>query len=154
MPSYNENRAAAYCCLEELEIDLMNVRACTTGWYISVIARMPQKRITVKMKVGAIFGQQLAVQAYMFLETIGKSCYPVTDSWMLIREQEPAGACYICENHGHTSVDYPRLKSGGPQNKVECMGKWNWSPITSQELKKVLIKIYCIEKCLLDLDPI
>ncbi len=25
---------------------------------------------------------------------------------------------------------------------------------TSQELKKVLIKIYCIKKCLLDLDPI
>ncbi len=27
-------------------------------------------------------------------------------------------------------------------------------PATSQELKKVLIKIYCIKKCLLDLDPI
>jgi hypothetical protein len=25
---------------------------------------------------------------------------------------------------------------------------------TSQELKKVIIRIYCIEKCLLDLDPI
>jgi hypothetical protein len=33
------------------------------GWDITVTARMPQKGITMKMKVGVILGQQLAVQA-------------------------------------------------------------------------------------------
>ncbi len=56
MPSYFENRAAAYGCLEELEIDPMTVRACTPVWDTSVIARMPQKGITMKMKAGVILG--------------------------------------------------------------------------------------------------
>ncbi len=30
----------------------------------------------------------------------------------------------------------------------------NLPPAASQELKKVIIEIYCIKKCLLDLDPI
>ncbi len=58
----------------------MTARACTPGWDITVIARMPQKRITMKMKAGVIIGQQLAVQADRFLETIDEPCYPVTGS--------------------------------------------------------------------------
>jgi hypothetical protein len=57
MMSYIKNRAAAYSCLEELEIDLMAVRACTLGWGISVITRMPLKGITMKMKAGVNLGQ-------------------------------------------------------------------------------------------------
>jgi hypothetical protein len=60
-PSNFENRAAAYGHIEELEIDPMTTRACTLEWDISVIARMPQKGITLKMKVGFTLGQQLAV---------------------------------------------------------------------------------------------
>jgi hypothetical protein len=37
---------------------------------------------------------------------------------------------------------------------VEAQWKSYLDGSTSQELKKVIIKIYCIEKCLLDLDPI
>ncbi len=70
----------AYGCLEELKIDQMTARACTPGWDISVIARMPKKGITMKMKVGVILGQQLAIQADRFLEILDKSCYPVTGS--------------------------------------------------------------------------
>jgi hypothetical protein len=45
----------------------MTARACTPGWDTFVIARMPQKGITMKMKAGVILGQQLAIQADRFL---------------------------------------------------------------------------------------
>jgi hypothetical protein len=77
------------------------------------------------MKVGVILGQQLAVQADRFLETLDQSCNPVTGSRMYIREQEAAGVCYLCATHGHTSVNCPRLKSREPQIKAECMGEWH-----------------------------
>ncbi len=48
----------------------------------------------MKMKVGVILGQQLAVQADRFLETIDESLSTVTGSQMHIREQEAAGVCY------------------------------------------------------------
>jgi hypothetical protein len=41
----------------------MTTRACVPGWDITVTARMPQKRITMKMMVEVILGQQLAIQA-------------------------------------------------------------------------------------------
>jgi hypothetical protein len=137
LPSYIKNRAAAYGCPEELKIDPMNAMAWALGWDISVIARMPQKGITMKMKAGVIFGQQLAVQADRFLKTIDKSCYPVTGSWMIIREQEVAGVCYLCAMHGHNSVNCPRLKSKAPQIKAEHMGKWYWSTINMQNLPRL-----------------
>ncbi len=124
MRYYIQDRAVAYGCLEELDIDPMTVRACTPTWNISVIARMPQKEITMKMKVGGILRKQLAVQADRFLETIVESCYSVTSSQAIIREQEAAGVCYLCAMCGHTSVDCPRLKSGAPQIEAERMGKW------------------------------
>jgi hypothetical protein len=80
MPSSIKNRAAAYGCLEELKIDPMTARACTPGWDIYVIARMPQRGFTMKMKAGVILGQQLTIQADSFLEICDKSCYPVTGS--------------------------------------------------------------------------
>jgi hypothetical protein len=48
MPSYSyiKNQAAAYGCIEELEVDLMAVRVCTPGLDITVIVKMPQKGIT------------------------------------------------------------------------------------------------------------
>jgi hypothetical protein len=101
-------------CLEELEVDLMDVRVCTPGWDITVIVKMLQKGITLKMKVGIILEQQLAIQADRFLETFEKSCYLVTGSQMIIREQEATGVCYLCAMHGHISVNCPKLKSGGP----------------------------------------
>jgi hypothetical protein len=67
MPSYLESRAEAYGCLEELQIDLRAARACTPGWNITVIASMPQKGITIKIKPEVILGQQLAIQADGFL---------------------------------------------------------------------------------------
>ncbi len=126
MPSYIMNQAAVCGCLEELKVDLMVTRVCTPGWDITVIAKIPQKRITMKMKVGVILGQQLAIQADRFLEieTIDESCYPVTDSRLIIREQEAVVACYLCAMCGHTSVDCPKLKSGGPWNKVDLMSDW------------------------------
>jgi hypothetical protein len=82
----------AYGCLEELKVDLIDARVCTLSWDITVISMMPQKGITMKMKAGVIIGQQLAVQADRSLETIDKSCYPVTGSQMIIlREQEAVG---------------------------------------------------------------
>jgi hypothetical protein len=90
MPTYIQDRASAYGCLEELEIDPMTAWACTLERDISVIATMPQKGITIEMKAGVILGQQLAVQADRFLETIDESCYPVTGSGMIIRELEAA----------------------------------------------------------------
>ncbi len=56
----------------------MAAKVCTLGRDISVIAKTPQKGITMKLKVGVTLGQQLAVQADRFLETIDESCYPVT----------------------------------------------------------------------------
>ncbi len=78
MPSYTQDRAVAYGCLEELIDDPMTTRACSLEWDITVTGRMPQKGITMKMKAGVILGQQLAVQADWFLETIDESCHPVT----------------------------------------------------------------------------
>ncbi len=72
-----------------------------------------------------------------FLEIIDKSLNPVTRGQMIIREQEAAGVCYWCAKHGHISVDCPRLKLGGPQNKAECMGNWYWSNINMQSLPKL-----------------
>jgi hypothetical protein len=91
MPYYIENRAEAYGCIEELKIDPVTVKAFTPRWDISVIARMPQKGITMKMKVGVTLGQQLVIQADRFLEILDDSCYPVTGSQIIIREQEAAG---------------------------------------------------------------
>jgi hypothetical protein len=50
MLTYLKDRAAAYGCIEELKIDPRTPRACTLGWDIIDIARMPQKGITMKMK--------------------------------------------------------------------------------------------------------
>jgi hypothetical protein len=108
----------------------VTVRAYTPGWDISVIARMTQTGITMKMKAGVILEQQPAIQADRFLEIFDKSCYPVTGSQIIIREQEAAGICNSCAIHGHTSGNCPRLKSGGPQNKVECMDKWYYPVFT------------------------
>jgi hypothetical protein len=90
MPSYLENQAEAYGRLVELKIDPKKARPCTQGWRFSVIASMPQKRITMKIKPEVILGQQLAVQADGFLEIIDKSLNPVTGSRMITREQEAA----------------------------------------------------------------
>jgi hypothetical protein len=80
MLSHIEKRAAAYGCGEEFDIYPMTVKACTPGWEISVIDRMPQELIITKMKAGVILGQQLAIQADRFLETIDESYYPLTGS--------------------------------------------------------------------------
>jgi hypothetical protein len=94
MPSYTQDRAVTYGCLEELVVDPMTVRACTPWWDITVTARMPHRGITMKMKMGVIRGQQLAIQADRFLETIDESLNPVTVGQMIIREKEAAGVCY------------------------------------------------------------
>jgi hypothetical protein len=137
MLSYLESRAEVYGCLEELQIDPRATNACTLGWNITVIASMPQKRITMKIKLEVILGQQLAVQADGFLEIINKSLNPVTGSRMIMKEQEAAGVCYLCAKCGHISVDCPRLKLGGPQNKAECIGSWYRSTINMQNLPKL-----------------
>jgi hypothetical protein len=56
---------------------------------------------------------------------------------MIMREQEAAGVCYLCDKRGHISVNCPRLKLGGPQNKAECMGCWYQSNISMQNLPKL-----------------
>ncbi len=61
MPSYLESRAEVYGCLEELQIDPRAARACTLGWNITVIASMPQKGITMKIKLEVSLRQQLAI---------------------------------------------------------------------------------------------
>ncbi len=91
MLSYIKDRAAAYGCLEELQVDPRTARACTLGWDIYVYAWMPQKGITMKMKAGVILGQQLAIHADTFLETIDESLSTVTGGRMHIRQQEAAG---------------------------------------------------------------
>ncbi len=50
MLSYLENLAVAYGYLIELDVGPMATRACTLGWDSTVIAKMPQKGITVNMK--------------------------------------------------------------------------------------------------------
>jgi hypothetical protein len=122
MPSYLENQAEAYEGLEELKIDSKKARACTPGWSFTVVASMPAKGITMKIKSEVILGQQLAAQADGFLEIIDESLNPVTNSRMIMREQEAAGVFYLCAKRGHISVDCPGLKSGGPQNKAERIG--------------------------------
>jgi hypothetical protein len=124
MPSYLESRAEAYGCLEELEIDSRTARACTLGWDITDEARMAQTGITMKMKLEVILGQLLAVQADRFLEILDNSCYPITGGQMIMREQKAAEVCYVCAKCGHISVDCPKLKSRGPQNKAERVGSW------------------------------
>jgi hypothetical protein len=104
MPSYLENWTATYGHLIEFNFDPMAMRVCILGWDITVIAKMPRKGITLKMKAGVILGQQLAGQENRFLETIDKSCYPVNSSCMIIREQEAAGVCYLCAMRGHTTT--------------------------------------------------
>jgi hypothetical protein len=97
MLSYLKNWTAAYGHLVELNVDLMAARVYTLAWDITVIAKMPQKGITMKMKAGVNLGRQVDVQADRFLETIDKSCYPVTG-------QESA------TNVPCVSVNCPRLK--------------------------------------------
>jgi hypothetical protein len=132
MPSYLESRAESYGHLEEIKIDPRATRACTPGRNITVIASMPQKGIIMKIKPEVSLGQQLAIPADGFLEILDESCYPVTGSRMIMREQEAAGVCYLCAKHGHTSVNCPRLKIGGPQNKAECVGSWYQSNVSMQ----------------------
>ncbi len=93
------------------------------------------------MKAGVILGQQLAVQAGRFLETIDMSSYPVAGGQMHIRQEEAAGVCYLCALHGHTSVDCPRLKSGEPQVEAERVGKWYQSTVSMWKLSR-LYKIW------------
>jgi hypothetical protein len=57
MPSYLESQAEAYERLEKLEIDSKKARACTPGWSFTVIASMPAKGITMKIKPEVILGQ-------------------------------------------------------------------------------------------------
>ena len=83
---------------------------------------MTETEIAMKIKPEVILKQQLAVQADRFLEIIDKSLNPVTASWMIMREQEADGVCYLCAKRGHISVNCPRLKMGGPQSKAEPMG--------------------------------
>jgi hypothetical protein len=81
MPSYLEHQAEAYRHLEELKIYPKKARVCTPDWsFITVIASMPQKEITMKIKPEVTLRQQLAVQADRFLEIIDKSLNPVTHS--------------------------------------------------------------------------
>jgi hypothetical protein len=61
MPSYLENRAEGHGCLVELEVDPRVARAYIPGWNITIIASMPQKGITMKIKPEVILKQQLAV---------------------------------------------------------------------------------------------
>jgi hypothetical protein len=137
MPSYLEIRAEAYGRLEELKVDPKTARACILGWSITVEAVMPHIGITMKMKPEVILRQQLAVQADRFLEIIDKSLNPVTGGQMIMREQEAAGVCYLCAKRGHISVDCPRSKLGGPQNKAERVGSWYQANVNMQNLPKL-----------------
>ncbi len=93
MPSCLENQAEAYRCLEELEIDSKKAKICTSGWSFTVIASMPGKGITMKIKPEVILGQQLATQADRFLEIIDESLNPVPGGQMIMGEQAAAGVC-------------------------------------------------------------
>ncbi len=81
---YIKDSAVACGCLEELKIDPVTTRAYTPCLDITVIARMLQKEITIKMKVGVILRQQLAIQTDRFIETLDESCDPATGSQMYI----------------------------------------------------------------------
>ncbi len=129
MPTYLESQAEAYGHLEELKIDSKKAWVCSPGWSFTVIASMPVKGITMKIKPEFILGQQLATQADRFLEIIDKSLNPVTGRQMIMREQEAAGVCYLCAKCGYISVDCPRSKLGGPQNKAERIGSWHKSNV-------------------------
>jgi hypothetical protein len=56
---------------------------------------------------------------------------------MDIIEQEAPRVCYFYAMRGHTSVDYPRLKSGEPLIKAEHMGKWYQSTVNMQNLPRL-----------------
>jgi hypothetical protein len=56
---------------------------------------------------------------------------------MIMKEQEAAGVCYLCVEHGHISVGCPILESGGPQNKVEGVGQRFQSNVNAQNLPKL-----------------
>jgi hypothetical protein len=127
----------AYARLEELKVDPTTARACTPGWSITVEAVMPCTGITMMMKLEAVMGQRLAVQADMFLGIIDKSLDPVTGGQMIMREQEAAGVCYLCAHLGHISVNCPGLKLGGPQNKAKHVGSWYQSNINTRNLPKL-----------------
>jgi hypothetical protein len=124
MPSYLESGAEAYGCLEELKVVSETARACTPGSSITVEAVLPSAGITMKMKPEVVIGWQLAIQADIFLGIIDRSLDPMTSGRMIMREQETAGVCYLCAKCGHISVNCPRFKLGGPQNKAERMGSW------------------------------
>jgi hypothetical protein len=150
MPSYLENQAEAYGCLEEIDFDPKKARACTPGWCITVEAVNPHTGITMKMKPEVILGQQLAVQADRFLEIIDKSMNPVAGGGrMIMREQEAAEVCYLCANCGHITANCPGLKLGGPQNKAERIGSWYRSNVNIINLPK-LYKIRNRKKPILD----
>ncbi len=70
-----------------------------------------------------------------------------------MREQAATGVCYLCAKRGHISVDCPRLKLGGPQNKAERIGSWYRSNVNMQNLPK-LYKIRNKKKPILDLGAI
>ncbi len=116
---------------------LKKARVCTTGWSFTVIANMPAKGITMKIEPEVILGQQLAARADGFLEIIDESLNPLPGGQLVMREQAAAGVCYLCAKHGHISVDCPRLKLGGPQNKAECIGSWYRSNVSMQNLPKL-----------------
>ncbi len=132
IPSYLENQAEAYRCLEEFKIDSKKARVCTPGWSFTIKASVPAKEITMKIKPEVILGQQLAAQADGFLEIIDKSLNPLPGGQMILREQAAAGVCYLCAKHGHISVNCPKLKLGGPQNKAERIGSWYRSNVNMQ----------------------
>ncbi len=115
----------------------MAVRVYTPGWDITVIAKMPQKGITMKMNVGVILWQQLAFPSREVPRDYWRVLLPCTGSWMIIREQDAAVVYYLCAMRGHTSVNCPRLISGGPQNEMEHMGNWYWSPVNMRNLPRL-----------------
>jgi hypothetical protein len=137
MPSFLESRAEAYGHLEELEVVPKTARACILGWNITVEAVMPHTGIAMKMEPEVVLGQQLAIQADMFLGIIDKSLDQVTGGQMIMREQEAAGVCYLCAKRGHISVNYPGLMLGGLQNEAKHMGSWYQSNINTCNLHKL-----------------
>ncbi len=103
----------------------------------------------MKIKPEVILRQQLAFRACRLLEIIDKSLNAVTGSRMIMREQEAARVCYFSAKCGHISVNCPKLKMGGPQNKAERIGSWYRSTVNMQYLPK-LYKIRNRKKPILD----
>jgi hypothetical protein len=126
-----------YGHIEELKNDSKKARVCTPDWSFTVIASIPAKGITIKIKPKVILRQQLATQADGFLEIIDGSLNPVPGGRMIMREQVAAGVCYLCAKRGHISVNSPGLKLGGPQNKAECTGSCYRSNVNMQNLPKL-----------------